>query len=124
MKVTIIREDDAVYVDGVAHTVDCSTLAPEVHAVQWDGVRGEVEYRVTRCDHCGARTKKGNEIISDFTPYQKYVDAWQVVKSEADAAAAKGAEELAATVAEQAKAAEAAAASRLASSAGAADAAG
>lgn len=88
MRVTIIN-DGTVYVDGVAHAVRVDIPAP-FHAMQWDGTRGEVEYSVTTCDHCGARSRKPNETISDIAPYQKYVDAWHVAadKAAADAQAA------------------------------------
>lgn len=79
MQVTIVKEDNTVVVDGVARAVDCSSLPAGVHAVQWDGEskHGEVEFIVTRCPHCSARSKRGNALINDFTPYQVYVDAWQ-----------------------------------------------
>jgi len=91
MRVTIVKDDNAVYVEGIAHHVDCSTLPAGFHALQWDGVRGEVEYAATRCEHCGARTKKGNEIISELGPYQTYIDAWEVAKGAAEEAAREAA---------------------------------
>lgn len=94
MRVTIIRDDNAVMVDGERHTVDCSALPADFHALQWDGTGGEVEYGMTRCDHCGARQKKGNAIISDLSPYHTYVDAWNVAKAKADAERAAAAEVL------------------------------
>lgn len=86
MRVTIVKDDNAVIVDGERHTVDCSTLPADFHALQWSGFAGEVEYSAMRCDHCGVRSKKGNAIISDLAPYQPYVDAWHVAKAAADAA--------------------------------------
>lgn len=76
MRVVIVKDDDKVVVDGVARKVDCSALPADFHALQWDGAKGEVEHRVTRCDHCGARSKKGNDLITDLSQYQRYVDAW------------------------------------------------
>lgn len=81
MRVTIIRDDNAVIVDGERHTVDCTGLPADFHALQWSGFAGEVEYVVTRCEHCNVRSKKGNVLISDLAPYQKYVDAWRGVKA-------------------------------------------
>lgn len=78
MRVTIIKDDNAVNLDGMRRTVDCTDLPADFHALQWGGTSGEVEYRMTRCDHCSARSKKGNVLISDLSPYQKYVDAWHV----------------------------------------------
>ena len=86
MHLTIVKDDNAVIVDGTRHTVDCGSLADDVHAVQWDGDHGEVEYRMTRCDHCGARSKKGNSIISDVSAYAPLVDAWRTAYAEAEAA--------------------------------------
>jgi hypothetical protein len=40
--------------------------------VQWYGTVGEVEFKT---DYI-ANTRKHNERIDDFTPYQKFVDAW------------------------------------------------
>jgi transcription elongation factor Elf1 len=89
MRVTIVKDDNKVYMDGVSYTVDCSDLPEGFHALQWDGLSGEIEYSTVRCDHCGARTKKANEFIRDAAPYQKYVDAWGVAKAAAEAEAAK-----------------------------------
>lgn len=88
MRATIVKDDDTVIVDGERHMVDCSNLPADFHALQWDGTRGEIEYRVTRCDHCGAQSKKGNVLVSDLAPYQPYVDAWRAAKAIAEEAAA------------------------------------
>ena len=46
MRVTIIVDDNIVYVDGVPRTVDCSQLAKDgIHAVQWYETFGEEEFR-------------------------------------------------------------------------------
>jgi transcription elongation factor Elf1 len=86
MRVTIIKEDNTVLVDGERHTVDCSDLPADFHALQWSGFAGEVEYSATRCDHCGVRSKKGNVLITDVSPYQSYVDAWHEAKTKAELA--------------------------------------
>jgi hypothetical protein len=74
MRVTIIQEDSRVNVEGQSETVDLSTLDEEIHVVQWYGTVREVEYK---SDYV-ANTKKINDRITDFTPYQKFVDAWTV----------------------------------------------
>jgi hypothetical protein len=76
MKITIIRGDGTVYVDGVPRTVDCSSLPADLHAVQWDGTAGEIEYASVRCAGCGGVSRKANQPITDMTPYQPQVDAW------------------------------------------------
>jgi hypothetical protein len=43
-----------------------------IHVVQWYGTVGEVEFKT---DYI-ANTRKHNERFDDFTPYQKFVDAW------------------------------------------------
>ena len=45
-KVTIIPSDNHVYVDGAGTfmTVDCSSLPSDIHAIQWDGTKGRIEY--------------------------------------------------------------------------------
>lgn len=83
MRLTIIKDDDKVIVDGQLFTVDCSGLPADFHALQWDGQHGEVEYAATRCEHCGARSKKGNAILTDVSAYQPYVDAWNAAKVKA-----------------------------------------
>jgi hypothetical protein len=93
MIVTIIKDDNAVIIDGVRHKVDCDDLPADFHALQWDGTAGEIEYCAIRCDHCGARSKKSNQMISDLAPYEKYIDVWRaaevIAASEKIAAAEK-----------------------------------
>lgn len=88
MRLTVIRDDNSVSVNGERHTVDCSTLPADFHALQWDGASGEVEYRMVKCDHCGGRSKEPNLRVADITSYQPYIDAWGVAKLAAIAARA------------------------------------
>jgi hypothetical protein len=75
MRVTIIAEENRVNVEGKSETVDCLALyADDVHVIQWYGSFGEIEY----FNAPGATTFKANEKITDFTPYQKFVDAWTI----------------------------------------------
>lgn len=89
MRLTIVKDDNAVIVDGEHHMVDCSNLPLDFHALQWGGASGEIEYVATRCEHCGVRAKKGNAIISDLAPYTQYVDEWKRAAIAADEAKAK-----------------------------------
>ena len=82
MRVTIIKIDNAVYVDGVALPVDCSGLPVGFHALQWYDTWGDVEV----IDSAGRHI--ANEKITDLTPYQPYVDAWNAAKVAFDAAVA------------------------------------
>lgn len=89
MRFTIIRDTGTVAVDMLAFEVDCSALPFDVHAVQWDGTSGEIEYKMTQCSHCGARSKKHNEPFTDPAPYQPLLDAWDVKRRAALEEAAK-----------------------------------
>lgn len=82
MRVTIIRETGTVNVDGKSHhDLDMSGLPSDFHALQWNNARGEIEFSVEECDHCGGRSKKPNAFISDLSPYQKYVDEWTAAEA-------------------------------------------
>ncbi len=69
MRVSIIKTDNTVYIDGVPKFVDCSSLPANFHALQWDGESGEVEYT--------GKPKPLNEDITDLTPYLPFITAWQ-----------------------------------------------
>ena len=77
MRVTIIVDDNMVLVDGLPQTVNCAALAAEgKHAVQWYGDYGEVEFKTGFDTERGIPTRPPNETITDFAPYQTYVDQW------------------------------------------------
>ena len=87
MKITIVADDmrvclDSVCVDGC----DLSLLDPSIHAVQWNGQWGEIEYKSVFQD--GQVTKPQNQVITDVTPYQWAVDVWSAAKAADDAAIA------------------------------------
>lgn len=82
MKITIIREDQAVYVDGVSFaSLDLSFMDQTIHAVQWKDTKGWIEYVDT-----DDGTKLANEPIEDFAPFQSALDAWNVAKQAHDSA--------------------------------------
>ena len=85
-KYSIIREDNAVVVDGEHYQVDCSSLPANVHAIRWNGTRGHIEF-VDEDPNDGRRDP--NQTIDDFSPYQYLVDRWYDAKNEANAALAK-----------------------------------
>jgi len=80
MRATVIKDDNTVTIDGTTFAVDCSDLPADFHALQWDGARGEVEYRMVDCAHCGARSKKPNATILDFAPYVIYANRWNAAR--------------------------------------------
>lgn len=89
-KITIVRSDNTVIVDGERHTVDCSSLPPMFHALQWDGARGEVEYAHSVCIACGQNHKAPNRTITslaDVPEAAPLLDAWKAAKADAEAAA-------------------------------------
>ncbi len=79
MRATIVVEDDIVVIDGKARTVDCSPLIKDgTHAVQWYDVFGEVEFRNEFDAEAKVMTRKPNETITDFSPYESYVEQWRI----------------------------------------------
>ena len=88
MKLVIVADDKRVCVDGVCFDdLNMSSLDTSIHAVQWYGEYGEIEFK-TKFEN-GQITKPQNQIITDVTPYQWAVDAWNVAKAAEEAAAAE-----------------------------------
>ncbi len=67
MRVTVIFADSAVYVDGEARVVDLPPHDANLHAMQWDGERGDVEVRVG--PGC---------VIADQSVIEPFVAAWHM----------------------------------------------
>jgi len=87
MRLTIIADDQRVGVDELFfEPIALPQLDSAIHAVQWYGEYGEVEFK-TRFEN-GEFVKPENLLITDVTPFQFAVDAWSAVKAEFDAAAA------------------------------------
>jgi hypothetical protein len=63
MKITIVVEDRFMSIDGVGVNFDFD-IDKGIHAIQWDGVAGEIEYN----------NGKHNEIIDDISEYQYLID--------------------------------------------------
>tara|TARA_R110000824_G_scaffold76606_1_gene194017 strand:+ start:955 stop:1356 length:402 start_codon:yes stop_codon:yes gene_type:complete len=75
---TIIKDDGFVSVDGVGiDSIDCSSLASNIHAIQFDGTNGEVEYN----------DGTANLAITAISDYSTITDLWTSTAS--DAATAK-----------------------------------
>lgn len=93
MRVTIIADDKRVGVNNeFFEPIELPQLNPTIHAVQWYGEYGEVEYK-TFFEN-GVIVRTANTIITDITPYQFAVDAWTKAKTaheEAMAAATQAA---------------------------------
>lgn len=79
MRLTIIADDKRVGVNGeFFEPVDLSRLDPAIHAVQWYGNFGEVEYKQQLQN--GALVKPANAVITSIAPYQFAVDVWKAAK--------------------------------------------
>lgn len=75
MRVSIVPADGFVSVDGEGYIgLDLSFMGSDIHALQWHDTEGEIE----RKDIRGRIV--ANESITDLTPYQPALDAWQVAK--------------------------------------------
>jgi hypothetical protein len=78
-RITILPPENHVYIDGVSRTVDCAGIsdsaAPSltVHAVQWNGTKGWIEYVNDPFD---ATTHVANRRITDISQFQRFVGAW------------------------------------------------
>jgi len=80
MRVTIIVDDSHVYVEEQALKVDLTGLDEDIHAVQWYGTVGEIEYRHDHIEN----VRKANEQFIDFAPFQVFVDRWMVEAQKPD----------------------------------------
>lgn len=77
MKISIIKEDNAVVIDGIGFLeMDLSSVGTDVHAIQFDTEtsKGHIEYKDDRV----------NEEITDITPYQSIIDSHAQKKTELD----------------------------------------
>jgi hypothetical protein len=71
MRLTIIREDGVVGIDGKFRKVDMSSLPPNIRAVQWNGGTGHVEY-----------DDMSNAEISSITSFQIFIDFWNAAANQ------------------------------------------
>jgi hypothetical protein len=74
-KITIMRADNAVYVDGRAIEIDCNELPKFIHAIQWDGAKGQIEFDP---DERGVRMS--NVAFTDISPFMYLVDRWNEIR--------------------------------------------
>lgn len=89
MRATIIPEDGFCSVDGVGFDgVDMTSVAPEVHAMQWYGSHGEVEIQ----DPVTGKMVSNN-VIANLNDFQAVFDAYWVIRNATDAEQQELAEE-------------------------------
>ena len=77
MRLTIVRPDNVVLVDGKGLNMDLSRFRSlrDVRVVQWDGEKGHLEFN-----------GRPNEPIESMVPYQEVVDAFKLkLKEKEDA---------------------------------------
>lgn len=81
-RLTIVKEDNIVGIDGVFYNVDCTSLPSNFHALQWyaDYNQGEIEWN--------DRPKPPNTVITDLGSYSAYIQKWNDAKIANDAAMA------------------------------------
>jgi hypothetical protein len=79
MKLTIIRDDNKVYINNESLVVNCSSLPTEIRAVQWNNGSGWIEYDSND-------VIRPNENIDNIDQFQFLIDAWNVKKQEIIAA--------------------------------------
>lgn len=65
MRVTIVRDDSVIGIDGVFRQVDLSALPEGIRAVQWDGAIGHIEY-----------DNMPNAMIDNVAGFQPFIDLW------------------------------------------------
>lgn len=87
MRATLIVPDNMVSIDGqLARHVDLSALvAAGVHAVQWYDSYGEVEFVSGFDPELKIPTRKPNEYITDFTPFESFIHAYRIVHTQQSA---------------------------------------
>ncbi len=83
MKLVIVADDARVVIDSMSYDdLDMSQLDPAIHAVQWYGEYGEVEYKTVFAN--GEITKAQNQIITSIESYQWAIDVWNIAKAADD----------------------------------------
>lgn len=78
-RMTIVKIDNIVVIDGEYYKVDCSDLPENFHALMWDETKGEGEVEWT------GKPKPSNTPIDSIENYKKYVDRWKAAKIEHEA---------------------------------------
>ena len=85
MRLTIICVDNAVYKNNVSYSgLDLSAVPSNIHALQWYGTEGEVEF-INNPD----RTKPQNKLISELPAWATTaISKWDEAKAAEEAAIA------------------------------------
>lgn len=73
MRMTIVNKDGVMTIDGVTYPIDTTSLAENVHAVQWYDTFGEVEIK-----DIVTNKMVENRTITSIEEYQPLIDQWNV----------------------------------------------
>jgi len=76
MRLTYIKSDKSIGIDGAFLTVDNSSFDQEVDAIQWYETYGEIEFI--------NRQQKNNEFFEDINYIQPLIDLWNIEKEKQD----------------------------------------
>jgi hypothetical protein len=86
MRLTIIPEDGAVYVNGVSYShLDLSFIQSDVHALQWYDSYGEIEFKRSFID--GKIVRPANQVITELPDWANACKSkWDEAKANEEAA--------------------------------------
>lgn len=78
-RMTIVKDDNLVGIDGIFFRIDCSELPENFHALQWNNTTstGEIEWN--------GSPRPMNTIITSIAEYSNLVEAWTEAKAAAEA---------------------------------------
>lgn len=80
MKISIIPADKTIVIDGVALVFDFPIFSTKVHAIQWNGTSGNIEY-----------TKGAATWFDNIAIVEPFIEAYNAEKARLDAIAAANA---------------------------------
>ena len=75
MKFTIIPEDKLIIIDGLGYSPLAFKIDANIHAVQWYGEFGEIEYKPEMTPN--GVSKPLNKSIMEYSAFEKVLTAWQ-----------------------------------------------
>jgi len=79
MKLTLIKStDNTLTIDGVGYAIDTSSVPENVHAIQWFGQTGWIEFVMDPT----TGIKPPNETITSISEYQELIDLWEEQKTQ------------------------------------------
>lgn len=81
MQISVVKDDELVYVDEQAYKVEVGDIADYIHAIQWDTAKkvGHIEYKA---DSRGIH--QPNTKLVDFSQFEHLIDRWRIAKKTKD----------------------------------------